>query len=214
MMIRTAINRFCTQLAADGRSALTIRVYRSELERMGRNLGTRVPITRVRASILAAYLASNACRLTPDGKPRSQRTLNRTRCVLRALFTFLHETRAIRENPARLLRNARVDPPLPVALSDREVKQFLHALDVEARESDIGRRDRVLFTLLLKSGMRLAATSRAMGVTTGSICCAWPSCLLAAWICCCLVSSPIAWTSLAGSSSKPPAEPALLRMSP
>jgi hypothetical protein len=43
------------------------------------------------------------------------------------------------------------------ALTDDEVRRFERALAVAAKESVIGRRDQVLFTLLLKSGMRLTA---------------------------------------------------------
>jgi integrase/recombinase XerD len=157
MTLRTAIRRFAVQMEADGKSPLTTRVYVGELERLGRKLGTRVPISRIRPATLATYLVSDACRLGPNGAPRSARTLNRTKTAIRLLFAYLVGAGALKESPARLLQNARLDPPLPVALSDREVKQFLHALGVESRESDVGRRDQVLFTLLLKSGMRLSA---------------------------------------------------------
>jgi integrase/recombinase XerD len=157
MTLATAIRRFAVQLEADGKSPLTTRVYVAELHRMGRKLGTSVPVSRIRPETIARYVTSDACRLGPNGRPRSARTLNRTKTVLRLFFTYLVETKALRENPARVMRNARLDPPLPVSLTEREERQFLHALDVEARESDIGRRDQTLFTLLLRSGMRLSA---------------------------------------------------------
>jgi integrase/recombinase XerD len=155
--LRTAVRRFATQLAADGKSPLTVRVYRSELERLFAALGPRVPVRRIRPATLAKYLTSDACRLSPDGQPRSARTLNRTKTAIRLLFAYLVGAGALKESPARLLQNARLDAPLPVTLTEREERQFLHALAAEAGESEVGKRDRVLFTLLLKSGMRLSA---------------------------------------------------------
>jgi site-specific recombinase XerC len=63
----------------------------------------------------------------------------------------------LRHSPARLLKNGRTDRPIPKALTDDEVKRFERALAAAAKESAIGRRDQVLLTLLLKSGMRLTA---------------------------------------------------------
>jgi integrase/recombinase XerD len=157
MLLATAVRRFAVQMEADGKSPLTIRVYVAELERMGRKLGTRVPVRRIRPATLAEYLTSDACRLGRDGRARSARTLNRTKAAIRLLFAYLVDAGTLRESPARLLQNARLDPPLPVTLTEREERQFLHALAVEARESHVGRRDHVLFTLLLRSGMRLSA---------------------------------------------------------
>ena len=153
MTLAAAIRRFAVQMEADGKSPLTVRVYRSELERMGRKVGTRVPVSRIRPETIARYVTSGACRLGPDGARRSARTLHRAKTILRLFFGFLVESRAIRESPARLLQNARLDPPLPVALTEREERQFLHALSVEAGESDLGRRDQVLVTLLLRAGI-------------------------------------------------------------
>jgi integrase/recombinase XerC len=157
MTLRTAAHRFLRQMEADGKSALTIRVYRSELDRFLAWAGPRVDVRRVRPQTIARYLTSPESLVSPDGTKRSVRTVNRTRTVIRLLFGYLAETGTIRRSPARVLKNARTDPPIPLALTDEEVRRFLHVLDVEAEEGEIGRRDRVLFTLLLRSGMRLAA---------------------------------------------------------
>jgi integrase/recombinase XerC len=157
MTLRTAARRFLTQLEADGRSPLTIRVYRSELDRFIRWAGKRAHAEAIRPDAIANYLISPAARVSPDGTKRSTRTVNRTRAVLRMLFAYLEDRGTVRRSPARLLRNGRTDRPIPTVLSKEEERAFLHALDAAAEESDIGRRDRVLFTLLLRSGMRLSA---------------------------------------------------------
>jgi integrase/recombinase XerC len=95
--------------------------------------------------------------VSPDGTDRSTRTVNRTRTVLRLFFGYLADRGTIRQSPARLLRNGRTDRPIPTVLSKDEEKRTLAALDAAAKENAVGRRDRVLFTLLLRSGMRLSA---------------------------------------------------------
>ncbi|MBZ0269958.1 tyrosine-type recombinase/integrase [bacterium] len=156
MTSRTAIRRFVTQLEADGKSPLTTTVYRSELDRFARWLGSR-PIDRIRPDTLARYLTSPAALQSPAGYPRSARTVNRTRTVLRLFFAYLTEVGTVRRDPARLLKLARTDRGTPTSLTDDEVRRFRHALDVEAKATSIGQRDRALFTLLLDSGMRLSA---------------------------------------------------------
>jgi site-specific recombinase XerD len=156
MLLATAAARFLTQLEADGRSPLTARVYRSELERFIRWAGAKNHVEAIRPDAIAAYLTAPASRVSPDGTDRSTRTVNRTRTVLRLFFSYLADRGTIRQSPARLLRNGRTDRPIPTVLSKTEEKRLLAALDAGAT-TPVGRRDRVLFTLLLRSGMRLTA---------------------------------------------------------
>lgn len=165
MTTKTAIRRFTTQIEADGKSPLTVQVYRSELERFARWLGSR-PIERVRPDTLARYLVSPTALESPDGHRRSARTVNRTRTVLRLFFAYLAEVGTLRRDPARLVKLARMDRPVPKALTDDEVRRFRHALDAEAKATVCGRRDHALFTLLLDSGMRLSA---ALGLDVASL---------------------------------------------
>jgi site-specific recombinase XerD len=165
--LRTAIRRFLQQLEADGRSPLTVSVYGRELRRFAEWHGMAKLAERIRPPVIAKYLTSRAGRESRGARAtgeRSARTLNRARTSLRQFFAYLEEAGAVRRSPARALRSARTDPPLPVALNEDEEKRFLHALDVAAGESDVGTRDRALFTLLLRSGMRLSA-ALALDVT-------------------------------------------------
>jgi len=156
MTLRTAIARVVTQMEADGKSPLTIQVYRSELVRFAKWAGSHAQVREFRPDKLARYLTEDTARLSPIGEPRSARTLNRTKATLRLLFRYLHDTGAIQRDPARVLRNARTDRKEPAVLTGEEPAQFLRALHQRATDS-LGRRDRVLFTLLLRSGMRLGA---------------------------------------------------------
>jgi site-specific recombinase XerD len=156
MTLKSAVSRFLRQLEADGRSTLTIRVYVGELERFGRWLGRR-PLLKVGPDTIARYLTDPAATVSPDGTERSARTVNRTKTVLRLLFGYLAETGALRKDPSRLLKNARTDRRVPNVFTDDEVGRFERALEAVAVDSAIGKRDRVLFALLLRTGMRLAA---------------------------------------------------------
>jgi site-specific recombinase XerD len=156
MTLATATRRFLTQLEADGKSPLTISVYRRELERFGRWLGPRSDVRRVRPDALARYLSDPSLQVTPAGTKRNARTMNRTRTVLRLLFSYLTLAGTLRHDPSRLLRNARTDRPAPTALTLAEERRFVHALGRNATGRQ-GQRDRALFSLLLGSGIRLSA---------------------------------------------------------
>ncbi|MFN8180139.1 MAG: tyrosine-type recombinase/integrase [bacterium] len=156
MTLTTATRRFLTQLEADGKSPLTISVYRRELERFGRWLGTQTDVRRVSPDRLARYLTDPVLQVTPAGAKRNARTMNRTRTVLRLVFGYLTLAGTLRNDPSRLLKNARTDRPLPTPMSELEERRFVATLDRGAKSAP-GRRDRALFTLLLRSGMRLAA---------------------------------------------------------
>ncbi|MFN8179101.1 MAG: tyrosine-type recombinase/integrase [bacterium] len=156
MTLMTATRRFLTQLEADGKSPLTISVYRRELTRFARWLGATTDVRRVRPDALARYLTDPALLVTPSGERRSARAMNRTRTVLRLLFGYLTLARTLRHDPSRLLKNARADRPLASPMTEVEERRFVRTLDRGAKSAQ-GRRDRALFTLLLRSGMRLAA---------------------------------------------------------
>jgi site-specific recombinase XerD len=96
MTLSTATRRFFTQLEADGKSPLTISVYRRELERFGRWLGAGTDVRRVRPDALAGYLTAPSLMVTPTGTKRNARTMNRTWTVLRLHAEVAREARSIR----------------------------------------------------------------------------------------------------------------------
>jgi site-specific recombinase XerD len=94
--------------------------------------------------------------VTPRGTKRNARTMNRTKTALRLLFGYLALAGTVRNDASRILKNARTDRPLPTPMTEAEERRFVRALDRNARCRH-GQRDRALFVLLLRSGMRLAA---------------------------------------------------------
>jgi len=156
MTLQTALARFLLQMEADGKSPLTISVYARELRRFLAWAKPRTDVRRVSPVQLARYLTTPSLQVTPSGTKRSARTTNRTKTALRLLFGYLTLAGTLRHDPSRLLRNAKTDRPLPTPLSEAEERRFVKALERDRRCRE-GRRDHALFTLLLGSGMRLAA---------------------------------------------------------
>jgi site-specific recombinase XerD len=95
MLLTTASRRFLIQLEADGRSPLTTRVYRGELDRfeVGRGEEPRRGHTPRRHRRLPDRTGKPR---SPDGTDRSTRTVNRTRTALRLFFGYLAHTFATR----------------------------------------------------------------------------------------------------------------------
>jgi site-specific recombinase XerD len=142
-------------------------VYRRELDRFAEWLGAATDVRRVTPDRLARYLTEPSLQVTPAGTKRSARTMNRTRTVLRLLFSYLTLAGTLRHDPSRLLKNARTDRPTPTPMSEAEERRFTAALDRRAKSSQ-GRRNRALVTLLPYAGRprrRQAAPPDKQGAT-------------------------------------------------
>jgi site-specific recombinase XerD len=149
MRISSAIKRFETQLRADRKSEHTRRAYLRDLINLSYWLGSNRDITNIAPVKLARYLASE-CSLS-----RPAISLNRTKTALRMFFKVLTDAGYIESNPARMIKNGRTEPKTPEHLTAVEVRKLLGAITL--RDGPIARRDRVMFTLLLQTGIRLGA---------------------------------------------------------
>jgi integrase/recombinase XerC len=147
MRLSTAIKRFDTQLRADGKSEHTRAAYLRDLMGFKAWLREDVDIRAITPTRLARYLASE----DSAGKPAI--SLNRTKTALRMFFKFLTDAGHIEVNPARLIKNGRTEPKTPEYLKPSEAKRFLAAVPIN--DGAVARRDRVMFTLLLQTGIRL-----------------------------------------------------------
>lgn len=158
MLISDALERFIIQLRADGRSEHTVAQYRRHVRLLARWLaeqGHGGAIEDMSHERLAQFLMSDAARVRPDGKRKRETSTNALRTSLRCFFGYAHAAGWLRENPARLVRRARCGTPPPRALSDEEHSRLLEALDQARTRAE--RRDRVLFTLLLRCGLRIGS---------------------------------------------------------
>lgn len=150
MQVQDALAKYVVQLEADGRSPYTIAQYRRHVRLLGRWVAGR-EVEEIDHEDLAAFLRSPAARCRPDGREKKATAQNALRSSLRCFFGYLHGAGIIRTNPARLIRRARCGGPRPRCLSRGEEGRLLAVLQ------DAPERDRVLFTLMLRTGLRLGS---------------------------------------------------------
>lgn len=158
MNVEEALSRYTLQLKADGRSDHTVLQYARHVRMFGRWLaaeGRRDELEGIDHEVVALFLVSDVATLAPDGRRKRATSMNALRSSLRTFFGYLHAAGWTRSNPARLVRRARCGSPPPRALSDAERERLLAALDgAIGRE---GERDRVLFRLMLETGIRVGS---------------------------------------------------------
>jgi len=150
MQIEVALGKFVTQLEADGRSPHTVLQYQRHVRLLASWLG-RTPVEKVDHERLAEFLGTDVARCRPDGVGKKPTSTNALRSSLRCFFAYLHAAGEIPSNPARLIRRARCSGPPPRALTEDEEERLVAEL------SRAPERDRVLFLLMLRVGLRLGS---------------------------------------------------------
>ena len=158
MKIRDALDRYLTQITADGRSEHTAGQYRRHITLLAAWLAGRHHtgnVEEIDHETLAQFLASPAARERPDGKTKRATSTNALRTSLRTFFRFAYDAGYCRSNPARLIRRALCGSPPPRALSDEEAGRLLLALSKGTGPE--AKRDHALFALMLGSGIRLGS---------------------------------------------------------
>jgi integrase/recombinase XerC len=147
MRLSSAIRRFDTQLRADGKSGHTCAAYLRDLERLSTSLRGNPDVTTITPATVAKYLSSEGL----TSKPAI--SLNRTKTALRMFFKFLTDAGYLTTNPARLIKNGRCEQKTPEHLTATEVRKLLGTIPL--KDGPVAKRDRVMFTLLLQTGIRL-----------------------------------------------------------
>lgn len=167
MHIKEALERYLTQLKADGRSHHTAGQYRRHIALLGLWLhenGRSDAVEQIDHETLAAFLASPSARTRPDGKTKRATSTNALRTSLRTFFRYAHEAGYVRSNPARLIRRALCGTPPIRALSEDEQGRLIRAL--AEGTGPVVERDRMLFVLLLGSGIRIGS---ALALEVGDV---------------------------------------------
>ncbi len=161
MQLDLALEKFLTQLTADGRAQATAEQYARHASSLVRWLKAEKRSAEIQAidhEVLAEFLSSPTARQRADGKTKRPTSANALRSSLRCLFKYLHDAGFLGENAARLIRAARSSPPPPRGLSEPERERFLAVL--AAGKGADAERDRALFGTMLLAGTRLGATLR------------------------------------------------------
>jgi integrase/recombinase XerC len=155
MKLTTAIRRFDAQLRADGKSPLTRAVYLRDLQMFVQWARKPVDIDKITSRIVSSYLTSEAFMQTEYGEPKAVASLNRAKSALRSFFRFLSDAGYMKHNPATLVRLARAPRKPPAVLADREINVLTKTL--ESDRSAIAKRDHLIFSLFLGTGIRLGS---------------------------------------------------------
>ena len=154
MKLSTAIRRFEEQLRAEGKSSITREVYIRDLELLRRWLGQGTAIDGITPHKLTRFINSPVFSHT-KGTPKAAVSMNRSKSAIRTFFQFTVDAGYVKQNPARLIRLARTQPKPPRPMSNVDVKKLFAVLRKD--RSPIARRDEVMFTLMLGTGIRLGS---------------------------------------------------------
>ena len=155
MHLDDALDRFTTQLEADGRSPHTIGQYRRHVHALCAWLGPGRGIEAVGHEDLARFLAAPEGRTRALGGIRKASTMNAVRSSLKGFFGYVHRAGHVSADPSRLIRRAITGPPPPKTLSDDEQRRLLDVLG--KADDEPGRRDHALFHLMLATGIRIGS---------------------------------------------------------
>jgi len=146
---------FRTKLAVDGRSKNTISAYCRDLSQVYaalESLRPTVTIAEVSPGLLEQALTDPAI-VNAAGGPRSAASLHRLKASVKSFFAWAKDTGLVAEDPARGLRLKRLPRKPPSFLTQAEKRKLLKEL--KGRNTPADRRDRVIFEVLLGTGIRL-----------------------------------------------------------
>jgi integrase/recombinase XerC len=156
--IQEALDGYCRQLAADGRSPHTIASVRRHVGLFAtwlRNEGGPTDVRQLRHEDVARFLVSPALLTTHDGRSRGARSGNIVRGAVRTFGRYMADAGYTEGNVARLVRLARCGPPPPRMLNEEEIARLLAVVD--KADGRTAARDRMLVRVLLGSGLRLGS---------------------------------------------------------
>jgi site-specific recombinase XerC len=158
MQIQDALVHFLLQLEADGRSPHTIGQYRRHvglLRRWARDVGHTGEIETITHETLARFLASPCARTRPDGETKRAGSTNCLRSSIKGYFSYCCRAGYLAQDPSSLVRRAICGTPPPRALSKDEQRRLLKMLAADRTVE--GKRDQVMFRLMLMTGIRLGS---------------------------------------------------------
>ncbi len=146
------LNSFLAQLALEGKSAHTIKAYRTDLLQLYDELKTAAPnsepdLRNIRVEHIRLFMRKMHANNT------SNRSLSRKTSALNAFFLFLKQEEVISKNPMDKIKAPKYARPLPAHFTLEEVEALLRIPDLE---NDFGIRNRAMLELLYSSGLRAA----------------------------------------------------------
>ena len=159
MRIEEALERFETQLEADGRSVHTRKQYARHVRLFAawaRDLAPRGDrLEGLDHEAVAQFLASPAATGREGGGQKLATSANCLRSSLRMFLGYCHRAGYAPTDAGQLIRRARCSPPPPRAMSEDDERRLLGVL--AAGTGPEAERDHALFHLLLRSGLRIGS---------------------------------------------------------
>lgn len=151
-----AAEAFVAQLAADGRSPLTVSAYRRDLRlfaRVSARLGA-ASLSTLDADTLARALGDPGMLASADGTPKAAATIHRCRAAVKSLLAWAHREGLLADDLARRVRLGRLPRTTPAYLTESEKRRLLRELKGRSAPEDL--RDRAIIEVFLGTGIRLA----------------------------------------------------------
>ena len=152
-----SIEPFLRQMAADGRTASSIRSYRRELLLLAQAVGD-VSLKSLTPDRLNSYLTSSRIQLKVDGTPKQASTVNRVKSVIRAFARWCQQAGLTEHNPAAHVRLAVTAAPITPYMTRVELNRFLGMM--RRSRHPLALRDYALFATLAYTGIRLSDVIR------------------------------------------------------
>ncbi len=141
------LDRFLQELRDANRSRHTVINYRADLLRFLRHVGPEMPAANLSRTAVQNYLATLSDK-APTTRARHQASI-------KAFSRWCHAQGHTERDAALHLSAVRVPQPYPRALDDAVIQKVLNAIPAD------NLRDRLLFTLVAETGMRI---SEALGI--------------------------------------------------
>ena len=116
MQIEEALDRYTTQLEADGRSQHTICQVRRHVRLLARWLDAKTELGALTHESVARFLASELVVKRTDGAARKPTSANALRSSVRTFCGYVHAAGYVAANPARQADPERVRGELQLAL--------------------------------------------------------------------------------------------------
>ncbi|HEY2845831.1 MAG TPA: tyrosine-type recombinase/integrase [Bryobacteraceae bacterium] len=153
-LLRTAIEKYLTDLRLQNASPHTLRNYASDLEQFALYFSPRgekppapaeFTVLQIREWLGDLY----ARRLSPV-------SMRRKLAAVRSLFHFLAKSGGVATNVARLVRTPKAPQRLPAVPSAEHTNELINAVAADTLERPFPERDRLIFELLYGCGLRVS----------------------------------------------------------
>lgn len=159
MQIEAALERYTTQMRANGRTAHTVRQIVRHVTRFGAWARESAPcgadLDALDHQRVAEFLSAPAAFESARGGRKRAASLNCLRSSLRSFLRYAYEARLAPKDHGLLIKQGRCSPPVPRGVSDGDLEKLLEAASKASGPE--AARDRLFVELLAATGLRLGS---------------------------------------------------------